>query len=131
LNMNKHKIHNLIIIFTAMVWLANGLLCKLIGLVPRHELIVARILGPEHSFIITKIIGVSEILMALWILSQKMKNANAFTQIIVIATMNTLEFLLAPDLLLWGKANALFAAMFILLIWYNQFKLGKLQVNSI
>jgi hypothetical protein len=50
---------------------------------------------------------------------------NTITQIIVIATMNTIEFILVPDLLLWGRFNALFALLFILLIWYNEFHLRK------
>lgn len=50
---------------------------------------------------------------------------------IVIATMNTLEFLLAPELLLWGRFNALFAFLFILLIYYHGFLLNKPQKNAL
>ncbi|MBC7446743.1 MAG: hypothetical protein H7330_01650 [Hymenobacteraceae bacterium] len=35
---------------SAAVWAANGLLCKLLHLAPRHEQIVARILGPVRTF---------------------------------------------------------------------------------
>jgi len=70
-------------------------------------------------------IGISEIIMAIWILSGVWTRMNAITQIIVIGVMNTLEFILVPDLLLWGRANAFFAFLFILIIWYNEFYLNK------
>ena len=109
----------------ATVWFVNGLLCKVLNLVPRHQEIVGRILGNEYASILTKLIGLSEIVMAIWILSRFKSKLNATTQIIIIATMNTLEFLLVPDLLLWGKLNALFAFLFICVIYYNEFVLNK------
>ena len=104
----------------ATVWLLNGLICKVLNLVPRHQKIVTRILGDEYSVILTKIIGFSEIMMGIWILSGILPRLNAWTQIIVVATMNILEFLLVPDLLLWGKGNSVFAILFIVLVFYNQ-----------
>jgi hypothetical protein len=89
--------------------------------VPRHQQIVSRILGESYASILTKAIGISEIVMAVWILSGIFPRFNAWTQIIIIATMNILEFTLVPDLLLWGKANAFFAFLFILLIYYKAF----------
>ena len=92
---------------------------------PRHQQIVARILGNDYSKILTFIIGLSEIGMAIWILSGKYPRLNAVTQMFIVASMNALEFFLAPDLLLWGKANAIFALMFIVLIYYNDFYIRK------
>jgi hypothetical protein len=43
----------------ALVWLVNGLLCKVLGLVPRHAAIVARILGPSHADLLTLLIGLA------------------------------------------------------------------------
>ena len=111
--------------FIATVWFVNGLLCKVLNLVPRHQEIVGRILGNEYASILTKLIGLSEIVMAIWILSRFKSKLNATTQIIIIATMNTLEFLLVPNLLLWGKLNALFAFLFTCVIYYNEFVLNK------
>jgi len=105
----------------AAVWLINGLFCKVLGLVPRHREIVARILGPEHAAALTVMIGLAEIAMAIWIVSGVAKRLNAIAQIVIIATMNVLEFCLAPDLLLWGRMNAVFAFFFILLIAYEEF----------
>ena len=107
------------------VWIANGLFCKVLNLVPRHEQIIARILGDDHSRLLTILIGLSEIIMAVWILSAYKTKLNAITQIVVVATMNILEFILVPDLLLWGKLNSLFAFIFILIVFYNEFYLNK------
>ena len=105
----------------AMVWIVNGMLCKVLNLVPRHQEIVGHILGNQNAYVITKLIGVSEIIMALWILSKYQSKVNAIAQIVIIATMNTIEFTLVPDLLLWGKMNAVFAFLFIIFIYCNEF----------
>lgn len=109
----------------AIVWIANGLFCKVFNLVPRHQQIVASILGNEHSRLLTIAIGCSEIFMAIWILSNIQTRVNAIAQIAIVAIMNTLEFILAPDLLLWGRLNALFAFLFILVVYLNEFYLNK------
>jgi hypothetical protein len=59
--------------------------------------------------------------MAVWIASGYRARLNVITQVMVIATMNLLEFVLAPDLLLWGRFNLMFAFLFILLILYNEY----------
>lgn len=111
--------------FIALVWLANGLFAKVLNFVPRHQEIVARILGDDYARLLTLTIGLLEIGMVIWILSSIKPKLNAILQITVIASMNILEFFIAPDLLLWGKLNAFFAFLFILLIYYNEFHLSK------
>jgi hypothetical protein len=74
---------------------------------------------------LTVLIGLLEIMRAVWILSGLWARLNAVTQIIVVAIMNTLEFFLVPGLLLWGRLNSLWAFVFILLIYYNEFWLNK------
>jgi uncharacterized membrane protein YphA (DoxX/SURF4 family) len=119
--------NKILLYFISIVWIINGLFCKVLNLIPRHQEIAAKILSLNHyhSRIITILIGISEIIMALWILSKFKTKLNAIAQIIIIATMNTMEFFLAPDLLLWGKANSLFAFLFIVLIYFNEFYLNK------
>jgi hypothetical protein len=121
----KRKEHLIITYFIAAIWIVNGLFCKVLGLIPRHELIVARILGDDHSKLLTIIIGISELFMAAWIVNGRKSRLNAMTQIAAVVTMNTIEFILAPDLLLWGRFNALFAAMLVILIYYNEYHLNK------
>jgi hypothetical protein len=123
--MNKPIAHKIITYCIAAVWLANGLLCKVLNMVPRHQVIVANILGSEYAFMFTKLIGVSEIIMALWIVSRFKSRINAITQVIIIATMNTMEFILVPHLLLWGKFNSVFALLLICMVLYNEFILNK------
>ena len=126
-NKNLNKALTLLI---SVVWLANGLFCKVLNLVPRQEQIVARILGEDYSRPLTFLIGLSEVLMAVWVLSKFKSKLNAITQILVVVTMNTLEFILVPDLLLWGRLNSLFALLFISLVYYNEFVLNKKLIQQ-
>lgn len=113
-----YKITNILI---ASIWLINGLLCKVLNLAPRHEQIVANILSEDYSRTLIITIGCLEIAMGFWILSNKYSKMNAVAQIVIIASMNILEFIHVPELLLWGKFNALFAFILIIVIYYNQF----------
>lgn len=114
--------HRLTTFLIALVWLANGLLCKVLLLVPRHAAIVARILGPAHADLLTRLIGLSEIGVALWVLSGVKPRWCAGVQIALILSMNAFEAVLAPDLLLWGRANAVFAALFCGLIYFHSLR---------
>jgi hypothetical protein len=102
----------------AAVWLVNGLLCKVLYLVPRHEAIVARILGPEYAAPLTRLIGFAEIGMGIWVLSGRWLKLNVAAQIALVISMNVLEFWLASDLLLWQHLNIVFAGLFVLLLYY-------------
>jgi hypothetical protein len=65
--------------------------------------------------------------MAIWILSNIKSRLCTITQIAVVAAMNSIEFFIAPDLLLFGKVNAIVALIFIAAVYYNDFELnGKL-----
>ena len=123
--MTNKQINIAITYCIAAVWLVNGLFCKVLNLVPRHQQIVAAILGSNHAGLLTKGIGLAETAMAVWIVSGIKTKLNALTQIIIIGFMNALEFILAPGLLLWGRFNVVFAALFMFLIYYNQFILQK------
>jgi hypothetical protein len=106
----------------AAVWLVNGIYCKILDQVPRHRGIVAKILGSEHSVVLTQLIGFSEVVMALWILSGYRWKWSCAAQISAVAMMNILEFFLAPDMLLFGHFNALFAFAYIALVaWVGYF----------
>ena len=109
----------------AIVWLINGLYCKVLGMVPRHEQIVTEILGSEHSEIFTKIIGVSEILMAVWIVMRIKPGFCALTQMVIVVLMNIIEFFTAPELLLFGRLNIVFAFIFIAFIYWSEFILRE------
>ena len=115
--------------FIAAVWLINGLFCKVLNQVPRHEAIVSRILHTSNARLLTVLIGLAEIAMAAWILSGIHKRFNAMAQILIIATMYALEFFLVPNLLLWGKVNAVFSLAFIIFIYLNETQTKKKSIN--
>src|SRR4030095_13439905 len=115
--------------FIAAVWLINGLFCKVLNLVPRHQAIVSHILHTTNARLLTLLIGFAEIGMAIWIISGVHKRYNVIAQILIIATMNALEFFLVPDLLLWGRANAVFAFAFIILIYCIEVKTNNKSIN--
>lgn len=123
--MNNKGLHSVLTYCIAAVWIVNGLFCKVLNLVPRHEQIVARILGDDYARPLTVLIGLAEVVMAVWILSVIKTRLNAIAQIVTVALMNTMEFFLVPDLLLWGKFNACFAFLFIVAVYYNEFHLNK------
>ncbi len=125
---NTHKILTYLI---AAVWLINGLFCKVLNFVPRHEQIVGRILGCDYAKPLTILIGLAEIGMTIWILSRIKPKLNAVFQMAIVAIMNILEFILVPDLLLWGRVNAVIAAMFIILIYFDEFVLNKHSVRRL
>jgi uncharacterized membrane protein YphA (DoxX/SURF4 family) len=129
-NSFRMGLKRILTIAIALVWLINGLFCKVLNLVPRHQQIVSRILGEEYSGIATKAIGVSEILMCIWIISRIKTRLSALTQIVIVATMNILEFILAPDLLLFGRINIILATVLIFAIFINEFVLNKSSVKN-
>jgi hypothetical protein len=118
-------VYTILTISIGLVWLINGLFCKLLNFVPRHEEIVGRILGQQYATVATKIIGVLEILMFFWIISRIKSRWCAIVQMGIIGTMNLIEFILVPDLLLFGKLNAVVALFLIVVIFFNEFVLHK------
>ncbi len=108
----------------ASVWLVMGLYCKVLGQVPRHEAIVADILGAERAIWLTPLIGFGECLFAVWIATGIYRKISAGLQILLVLIMNVLEFTLAIDHLLWGPLNSIFALLFCALVYWNAFTLN-------
>lgn len=125
--MTSQQLHKILTYFIVTVWLVNGLICKVLNFVPRHEQIVARILGNEYSRPLTLLIGLAEVALAILILLRIQKRITAIFQIVIVVTMNVLEFFIAPDLLLWGKLNAFVAFLFVLVVYFNEFYLNRGQ----
>jgi hypothetical protein len=129
--MTNKQVHTILTYCIALVWIINGLFCKILNFVPRHKQIISEILGDDYAQIFTRLIGFSEVVMALWILSKFKHRLNAAIQIAIVGLMNILEFILVPELLLWGKLNSLFAFIFILVVYLNEFYLNKKIKNQI
>ena len=111
----------------ALVWLTNGLFCKVLNWEPRHQDIVANILGDAFARELTIAIGLAEIGMFVWVVSGIWPRWCAYLQIAVVITMNIIELALVPDLLLWGRFNLLFAILFCVAVAYNEYLRTKLK----
>jgi hypothetical protein len=114
-------------ILISLVWLINGLYCKVLNGVPRHTEIAGAILGNQFARPITVAIGLSESFLAIWILMGKWSRPTALMQIVLILGMNIIEFLVVPGLLLWGRLNLIFAILFSLLIYVHAFRLKPVK----
>ena len=112
---------------TAVVWLLFGMWFKVFGMVPRHRLIVAAVVGEAAAGPLTLLIGAAETAMALWILSGIYPRVCAALQSMAIGTMNALElsqaseFLLAPILMVCANT------VFLVVVWYCALKAPPTQ----
>ncbi len=105
-------------IAVALVWLVFGLVFKLLRVVPRHERIVARILGDRVAPVLTRLIGLGEGLVGLWMLSGVFLPWCAALQTALVATMNAIELRRARDLLLAPVPMLLGNTLLLSLAWY-------------
>lgn len=127
--MSLKVINSLVTYFISAIWLINGLFCKVLNFEPRHQQIVSRILGGEYASELTLLIGLSELVMVVWVLSRFKSRLNAIFQITIVPVMNVIEFFFASDILLWGKFNIVYACLFVVLVYYNEFVLIK-KINK-
>jgi len=107
--------------FICLVWLVNGLVCKVLNLVPRHEEIVGQLLSSSYARPLTLTIGILEIGMSIWIASRLFPRLAAIFQMFLVLSMNIIETLFVPELLLWGRWNLVFAILFVGLIYVEAF----------
>lgn len=115
-----HKIlYGALTLAIATVWVANGVWAKILGNVPRHEAIVARVLGADVAPWLIVLIGVGELAIAGWVLSRFRPRVCAAVQIALVLSMNVLEFVFARDVLLFGGLNFIFALGFCALLAYH------------
>lgn len=118
-----------ITVLISLVWLINGLYCKILNQVTRHEAIVAQILNTEHSRSLIIFIGFLEICLAIWILTKYKYKISAIIQIVLVLSMNIIEFHYAKNLLLFGELNIIFALLFAIVIYLNNFHFNKKANN--
>ena len=99
------------------VWVFHGLYSKLLNGIPRHRLIVGRVLGSKFAGTATKLIGLFEVLLGLWVFSGWERTSCAVVQTLALVGMNTLEILLAGDLLISAIGMVALNLGFLSLIW--------------
>jgi hypothetical protein len=86
--------------------------------VPRHEAIVATILGSAVAGAVTIAIGLAETAMGIWILSRWRPRTCAAAQTSAIVGMNALELTLARDQLLAPLPMVFANCAFLAVGWY-------------
>lgn len=100
------------------VWVFHGLYSKLLNGIPRHRLIVGKVLGVANAGIATKAIGLAEVLLGIWAFTGWQPVGCAVVQTSAIVAMNTLEILLAGELLVSAVGMVSLNLGFLSLVWH-------------
>ena len=100
------------------VWIFHGLYSKILNGIPRHRLIVAKILGSANAGIATTALGALEMLLGLWAFTGWQPVACAVVQTAAILAMNSLEILRARELLISAVGMVILNVSFLSLVWY-------------
>ena len=100
------------------VWVFHGLYSKLLNGIPRHRLIVGKILGFGKAGIATRTIGLLELLLGVWAFTGWHPMLCASVQTAAIIAMNTLEILLARELLISAIGMVALNCGFLSLVWW-------------
>ena len=114
----SHPVIALLTFVTASVWLAFGTWFKLLGMVPRHRLIIAAVVSEVAAGPITLVVGAAETALALWIISGVYPRICAAMQSLAIVTMNTFELIYARNLLLSPGLMIGLNAVLLTVVWY-------------
>ena len=115
---------------TAAVWLFFGFWCKLLGMVPRHRLIISAVIGDPVAGPVTVLVRAAETFLALWILSGVYPRACAAVQLLAIATMNSLELSFARGLLLAPVLMVCANTVLLVIVWYCALKVSSPQSGT-
>lgn len=80
----------LIRVSIALVWLYEGLWCKLLGGVPHHLAVVTAMpfIGPAAASVVLMALGLAECCIAVWVLTGLRMRAAALAQTILLIAMN-------------------------------------------
>ena len=101
-----------------MVWIAFGLVFKVFRAVPRHEQIVARIIGHKHAPVATRLMGLGECVIGVWMLSGWHLPWCALAQTVLVVTVYFIELRTAPDLLVAPLPMIIGNVMLLTLAWF-------------
>jgi hypothetical protein len=99
------------------VWVFHGGFSKILNGIPRHRLIVGKILGEQHAAPATKIIGWLEMLLGIWAFAGWQAPVCAAVQTLALVAMNALEIYLARELLISAVGMVILNAGFLSLVW--------------
>lgn len=105
-------------IFIASVWIFHGLFSKILDGIPRHREIAGKILGEGVADFATPTIGLLEILLGCWVLSGIYRRTCASVMTLALISMNTLEIIIARELLISAAGMVVLNLCFIGMIWF-------------
>jgi hypothetical protein len=111
--------HKLIRLSIALVWLYQGLWCKVLGGVPRQQAVISTVpfLGAREVRVALMTLGLIECGLALWVLSgQRMRQA-AMAQIALLVAMNSGGLIWAWHLIPDPVGMVLQNFAFLVLVW--------------
>lgn len=119
LQMKPHPI--LIRASIALVWLYQGLWCKLLSGVPRHEAVVGAVpfIGPGAARSVLMGVGLAECCIAVWVLSGKRMRDAAITQTVLLTGMNTAGLIWARQFIPDPGNMIVQNFAFLVLIWVS------------
>ena len=112
------------------MWVFHGLYSKLLDGIPRHRMIVGRVLGEDWAHPATMAIGCGEILLGVWVFLHYRPRTCAVVQTLAILSMNTLEIFLAKDLLISAPGMVVLNCVLLTLSWYNATRPRRLDQES-
>ena len=103
----------------ALVWLYEGLWCKVLGGVPRHAAVISSVpfIGPAGSRIALIVLGLVECGIAAWVLSGYRMRQAAIMQTVLLVAMNAGGLIWAWRLIPDPPGMILQNFAFLMLIW--------------
>jgi len=102
-----------------LVWIYQGLWCKVLGAVPRHEAVLgsAPFVGHAGARGALIALGLVECLIALWVWSGRERRSVALAQTVLLVAMNTGGILWASALIPDPGGMVVQNLAFLVLIW--------------
>lgn len=116
--LNSDAFHIAAQILIGSVWIFHGLYSKILNRIPRHRLIVGKILGAANAKFATRTIGLLEVLLGLWVFTGWLPVGCTVVQTVAIVAMNSLEIYLAGELLISAIGMVLLNLGFLSLAWH-------------
>jgi hypothetical protein len=110
--------HTVAQIVIGSIWVFHGFYSKILDGIPRHRLIVGKILGTTNAGVFTKVIGLLEVLLGIWAFTGWQPVGCATVQTAALVAMNTLEIVLAEELLISAAGMVILNLGFLTLIWH-------------
>ena len=111
----------LIHLSVAAVWLYEGLWCKLLNAEPRQVRVVEAVprYGPRMGLFFLKLLGVVEVGIAVWVLSDLAPIACAVVQTVLLVTLNGCGLLWARHIIHDPAGMVIKNFAFLVLVWVS------------